>query len=381
MVNILHTIDSKNSGGAEWIFIELFRRLDKEKFNSFAAVEKEGWSETQLRKLNFNPIILKSQGAFNIKYLLDIIKIIKKYNIDIIQSHLFGSNVYCSIAGIICNVPVISTFHGHIDIDKNDKLLRYKFSIINKGSKRIVFVSDHLKNYYLQNTNVRKNKTLTIHNGIDTSHYIRKKNNDIRNELGLSDKHILIGSIGNIGEAKGYDILMKAAASVNIIRPECRFIIVGDQSNSLYYDLLKLRLELKMDKVVYFLGFRHDVNIILNNCELFVLPSISEGLSIATLEAMSCGIPVVATKCGGPEEIVKNGVNGLLVNASDVQSLTDGILNMLENEQLRRTCIENAQERVCMLFSLEAMVNKYEKCYRDAAINKKQGNSDKKMYK
>lgn len=366
MINVLHTIDSKNSGGAECIFIELFKRLDKEKFNSFAAVEKGGWTELQLRKLNFYPMTLKSQGAFNIKYLLDIIKIIKEYNINIIQSHLFGSNVYCSIAGIICNVPVISTFHGHIDIDKNDKLLRYKFAIINKGSKRIVFVSDHLKNYYLQNTNVMKNKTLTIHNGIDTSHYMRKKNTDIRKELGLSDKHVLIGSIGNIGEAKGYDILMKAVASVNIIRPECRFIIVGDQSNSLYYDLLKLRSELKIDNVVYFLGFRHDVNIILNNCDLFVLPSISEGLSIATLEAMSCGIPVVATKSGGPEEFVKNGVNGLLVNANDVQSLTDGILNLLENEQLRKTCIKNTQETVSKCFSLEAMVNEYGKCYSDA---------------
>ncbi len=367
MLRILHTIDTTGPGGAESVFINLTRLIDREKYDLKAVVGGMGWVYNQLINNGLDPIIIPAKGSFRFLYLYKLIYIIKKYRIGLIHSHLFGSNVYCSLAGMICNIPVISTFHGYVDASSQDKLLNLKFRIINGGSSRIIFVSEHLKRHFAQTTHVSMRKSEVIYNGVDFITFGSQKNSNIRDELGLDKDHILLVSIGNIRKAKGYDILIRAAALVISKRPECKFIIAGDQSGDLYPQLLDLVNSLVLDRSIYFLGFREDVKELLKNSNIFVLSSTSEGLSIATLEAMSCGIPVVVTKCGGPEEIVEQGVNGVLVNTGDYHSLADGILCMLENEQLRKSCIRGARELITRKFSLNTMVMQYEECYRECA--------------
>ena len=149
MVNILHIIDTSGPGGAETIFIELVTHFNNEKYRSYAVVKREGWVTKTLRERNIEPIIIDNKGSFNLFYLLKLIYVIKKNRINILQSHLLGSNIYSSMAGIMCGIPVVSVFHGNVDINNNEKYLSLKSKIINKGSTHIIFVSEYLKNHLL----------------------------------------------------------------------------------------------------------------------------------------------------------------------------------------------------------------------------------------
>jgi glycosyltransferase involved in cell wall biosynthesis len=363
MISVLHTIDTKGPGGAETVFINLVNKLDGNIFKSYAAINGPGWLCDTLRKNKKEPIFISSDGRFSFKYLHSMIKIIKQNRIDIVQSHLLGSNLYCSLAGLICRVPVISTFHGYVDAKSNDKLIAIRSRLINIGSRKIVFVSDHLRNYYEKIYGISYKKSLTIYNGVDTSKYSPIKDNSIRKQLGLKKNHILIGALGNIRPAKGYDVFLKAARQVCEENPDCRFIIAGNEGEGILQEkLLKQRTELFLDDKFFFLGFKEDSAKILNNFDLFVLPSISEGFSISTIEAMACGLPVMVTRSGGPEEIVTHGKNGILVNCNS-KDIAIAIIDLIKNEELRIKIEEHAFNTAQTKFSLKAMIENYQNIY------------------
>ena len=362
MINILHTIDTTGPGGAESVFLQLIHGLDKERFRSFAAIPGKGWVYDRLVKGGLTPMFINASGSFSVRYLLQLIDIIRRHDIDIIQSHLFGSNVYCSLAGMICRRPVISTFHGFVDAEKRDRFLKIKFSLINRGSKKIVFVSEQLRKHYLGMHGLNEGKAVTIHNGVDLAAYSRSGRGEIRKELGLGRDHVLIGSIGNIRPAKGYDHLLRAASLIAKHHPECRFVIAGQGSGALYEGLLRLKKELGLDDKVHFIGFRDNIHDILSDLDIFVLPSTSEGFSIVTLEAIASRVPVIITRSGGPEEIVDKE-SGILVSPGNEQELADAIGKMIADKRMRIRVVRNAYDIVQKKFSLQSLVEKYEGLY------------------
>jgi len=363
MIRILHTIDTTGPGGAETVFIKLVKGLNSAQFQSFAAIRGPGWVCDALHKNGIEPIFVQSKGSFNLKYLFELIKVIRKYRIDIIQSHLLGSNLYCSLAGMVCRVPVVSTFHGFVDLSYEDRLMPLKRRIINLGSEKIVFVSDRLREYYIRNFGFSPFKSITIHNGVDTSVFHPKRDDSIRKEIGLDPKNILIGAVGNIRPAKGYDIFLRAARLIHEKQPECRFVIAGQGSGALYDSLLILRKELELERVFFFLGHREDAAQVYNNLDIFVLSSVSEGFSISTIEAMACGIPVVVTRSGGPDEIVQDYKNGIIVNFNEVD-IANAVISMVENIEVKRDGSIYTYEEILNKFSLSRMIEMYQNCYK-----------------
>jgi glycosyltransferase involved in cell wall biosynthesis len=357
MIRVLHTIDTTGPGGAETIFINLVKGLDPNRFKSFAAIRGPGWVCDSLRKHQIQPIFIYNRGAFSFKYLHEMIRIIKKYEINVIQAHLFGSNLYCSMAGMITKRPVISTFHGYVDASSREKMLPLKKYIINRGSRYIVFVSNHLKRYYIDKLGFAEEKSVTIYNGVETSIFFQKKDNSIRKELGIEDEHILIGAVGNIRPAKNYDLFLKAAKLIHNQNKNTRFLIAGQGSGKLYNEIIKLRKYLGLEDVFFLLGFKEDIATLLNNLNVFILTSSTEGFSISTVEALACGLPIVVTKSGGPEEIVEIHGNGMIaeINEIDISSKVLKILQDLKENKRYDNEITSADK-----FSLQNMVNSYQ---------------------
>lgn len=362
MIRVLHTIDTTGPGGAETVFINLIKGLDSNHFQSIAAIRGQGWVCDTLRKQGVEPIFVNSRGGFNLGYLRDLIRVIRRYKIDIVQSHLFGSNLYCSIAGLICRVPVVSVFHGFVDTKEGERLLPLKTRLINRGSRKLVFVSDRLQDYYVKKLGFSASKAVTIYNGVDTSVFYPKKDEGIRKELGIEKENVLIGALGNIRPAKGYDVFLKAAKLIHDKHPECRFLVAGQGSGELMDSLLRLRKELDLEEVFFFIGFKPDAAQVLNNLDIFVLPSVSEGFSISTIEAMACGVPVVVTRSGGPEEIVENGINGVLVE-SGPEDIAKGVVSLIEQADLMDDLKVKALAEVEEKFSLRAMIEQYRLYY------------------
>ena len=339
------------------------------RFISYAVLPCKGWLYDKLIEARITTKFIDSKGSFNFSYLMQLIKAVRLFKPDIIHSHLFGSNIYCSIVGIITGVPVISTFHGFVDADRNDRTLKLKLMLLNLGSKKFVFVSKRLQTHFIHNLKINSKKAVVIYNGVDTSRFRQGRNNRLRDELGLTPQEIIFGSIGNIRPAKGYDILLQAAARVKQIDRHIRFVVAGEGSGKLWGKLKSLQKELDLADTVFFLGFRENTVELLQGFDYFVLPSISEGFSIATIEAMACGLPIIATRSGGPEEIIENNMNGILIRSGDPEALACSIDSLVRSPEksdgITACAIKTAENR----FSLKKMLHEYEHIYKNVVCN------------
>ncbi len=171
--------------------------------------------------------------------------------------------------------------------------------------------------------------------------------------------------MGNIRVPKAYDVLLRAFALVTAAVPEARLVIVGQPLAGLYEDLLEVRRSLGMEAAVHFLGFREDVPRILRALDVFALSSSDEGFSLATVQAMATGLPVVATRSGGPETIVEDGISGILVPPGDAIALAKGITDVIGARDRGVEMGRCGRERVLRDFSLRRMVERYAELYEE----------------
>jgi glycosyltransferase involved in cell wall biosynthesis len=364
MINILHAIDTSGPGGAETVFLDLIEGLDRRLFAPQVAISgKNGWLRQELIRRGVPTRTVTVKGSCNHRYLRQLLAIIKAERIDLVQSHLLGSNLYCSLAGALSRTPVVSTFHGFVDTRQSERFLPLKLRLVNSGSSRIVFVSDHLAAHYCRLAG-SSGKYRTIYNGVDLRRFTPGRDDSLRRELGIGPDELLIGSIGNIRPAKGYEYFLRAARRIADAQPRSRFVIVGEGAGEGLNRLQALRQQLGLQDIVHFAGFRADTANILRNFDLYLLSSISEGFSIACIEAMACGLPVVATRSGGPEEIIRDGDDGLLVPPSSAEALAEAVLHLLSNPERRREMAARATDMVARRFALQTMLDHYANLYR-----------------
>ena len=170
-----------------------------------------------------------------------------------------------------------------------------------------------------------------IPNGIDTDVFRPGSDTRVRERLGLSSDIPLVGAVGNVRGSKAYDILLRGFASLRKHVPNAQLVIAGDTADPGFSELEGLRDTLRLGNSVRFVGFVEDVPEFLRSLDVFVLSSRDEGFSLTTVQAMASGVPVVATRCGGPEEILQDGVSGLLVPSNDPTALAGGMERLLRD--------------------------------------------------
>jgi len=360
MTRVLHVIDTTGPGGAEAVFVELATRTQEAGFESLALVRGEGWVLDALRERGVPSRVLDARGSFNVKYLYSLIRLLGSERIDLIQSHLLGSNLYCALAALATKRPLVATFHGAVDFKANERFKSVKVALMNLGVSQYVAVSNSLKEA-LQLQNVRPIKVM--YNGVDERKYDRSRKHVLRQSLGLERSTLLVGALGNVRPAKAYDVLLKAARQVVESHPNVHFVIAGDDKNRQGAALRRLCLELGIEEHVHFVGFQPDTPSYLAELDVFALSSSSEGFSIATIEAQAVGLPVVVTRSGGPEEIVEDGVNGLIVDCCSPEQLASRIRLLVGNEGLRRELGRAGRESVRLRFSISEMVKRYQELY------------------
>jgi len=369
----LHLIDTTGPGGAETVFIQLADNIRSRNAKSLVVIRGPGWVEDNLRSCGLEPFIINVHGSFEIRFLLKLVKLIKQEKVDVVQSHLLGSNVYAAMAGILTRTPVVATYHGMVDINPNERFKWLKNVAMKCGIKRFVAVSNRLlKNIESQNLLV-PDKSTVIYNGVDIEKYgvERKKpstldsRQTIKELLALPEEATMIGSLGNIRSAKAYDVLIRAGEIVIKICPNVHFIIAGHMKEPLMSQLEQLVEELELKSRFHFIGFCNDSAKFLSQMDFFCLSSSSEGFSISTIEAMASVLPVVVTKCGGPEEIIIDSSMGSMVQTGNPQELANELIRLIENPEQASSLAVNARKRVENAFSLDKMVDSYNEIYKN----------------
>jgi glycosyltransferase involved in cell wall biosynthesis len=270
---------------------------------------------------------------------------------------------YVLIPSRLAQIPLhIHTIHS---------LAKYDTSFVFRGLNKIAFKHLGVIPVSISKEVARSVKatygveSVVIYNGIPISDYLREKRK--------SDEFIRILNIGKFKKAKNHPLLVDAFSKAYKEMPNLKLVLVGD--GSLRRKVENKVKELGLEDAVLFLGWRSDIPGILADCDIFVLSSDWEGLGIVLIEAMASGKPIVATNVGGIQEVVEDGVTGILVPSRNPEALAKAILRLAKDDKLRKEMGEKGREKAIKEFDIKIAVNNYERLYLQNLERKRQWRS------
>jgi glycosyltransferase involved in cell wall biosynthesis len=366
-IKILHVCETGGIGGAETVLLNIVSNLDSDSFDSSVLLFRSGWLYDKIIARGIDISVMKTAKSFDLSLIWRLWRKIISDKIDIVHSHLPDSNVYCAIAGRLAGVPVITTYHGKLRTHRGLSTVgKLKYFFIRHCASKIISVSDYLKNELHSYAKMPLKKIATVYNGVGFDQLDSQfETEKLKRKIGILDGERVVGIVANMRSDKGYEYFIKAARLICEGIPQTKFIVVGEERSDIKTMMEKEIGQSCLRGKVLFLGFREDISALLNIMDIFILSSTSEGLSIATIEAMAIGIPVVATRSGGPEEIVEDGKTGFLVPIRDDIALAEKALQILRNPELARAFSKEAKNHVRGKFNIENMIKQYETIYRD----------------
>lgn len=364
-INILHLCETFGTGGAENVMLNVAAELNSDEFKATAVLFGEGWLSENLRRKGVEVKIVETSGSYDLGLLKKLFSIIRDNQIELVQSHLPDANAYASLAGALASVPVVATYHGQVAKTENYfSSTNLKLAAVKKFSKAVVAVSHYLEDELTQLGRIDRNKIEVIYNGVDWTDFETEVDRSAkRRELGIEPEDRLVVMVANLAVEKGYEFFVRAAKKIASQINKAKFLIIGEGPRFLKEMIEQEIKENQLVDRVRPLGYREDVVEILKVSDLFMLSSISEGLSIATIEAMGVGLPVLVTASGGPEEIVTNAQTGLIVPIASAEALAEAALILLTDNRLALEYAGNARVHVLSKFGLRPMIESYANLY------------------
>ena len=337
--------------------------LDSSRFRSVVCLFRPGWLGDACQQAGLSTHILHIKSAIDVGWARDFSRLLKTEGISVIHAHEFTSNTYGTLVGKLTGIPVVATIHGKNYYTEQFKR-RAAYRFVSRAAK-MVAVSEDLKKFIAEQVGIPSRRIKVIYNGVESPQRFDEPHiQSVKRALNLMKWDHLIGSVGSLYPVKGQIHLIRALPAILRVYPRTGLLLVGrgDLAEELKAEAVRIRVE----EHVQFLGFRSDIPVLLNLMDVFVLPSLSEGLSMALLEAMAAECPVVATRVGGNVELVEEGVTGYLVPSENSDLLGHRVIDLLRNKEEARRFGRCGKERVREKFSLAGMVNAYQECYCDA---------------
>lgn len=357
---ILYLSTSSGPGGAERVISNLAASLDPKRFRTILCLFRPGWIQERSESRGVCTYVIPTQGMTDWRWALRFKRLLREEQVDLIHSHEFDANVQGTAIAALSGIPLVATVHGkNYFWEKLRRRLAYRW--VSRRAT-MVAVSQNLKQFIVEQAGVLSDRIKVVYNGVDAlPHCDRTDVEQCRRELGIPDSDHIVGVVGNLYPVKGHQYLIGGIRAVLKKCPNTSFVFAG--RGQLEPELKDQVHRLGLEKRVHFLGLRQDIPRILAMLDVFVLPSLSEGLSMAILEAMIAGKPVVATQVGGNPELVLNGKTGFLVPPRDSQALASSLVTLLTTKALAAQFAEKGKCRAEGQFSLETMVRAYQALY------------------
>ncbi|MFC2091763.1 glycosyltransferase [Elusimicrobiota bacterium] len=371
-IKVCHVLNRLDVGGMENGVVNICNKLDRNVFLPIICCIKGGGDMIQRLREDVCCEILNFREGKSLLRLFAMAKYFKKIRPDIVHTHGWGA---CSFDGIVgakmAKVPVIiNGEHGTFFLKWYQIIIQ---KILSKLCDITLSVSESLQNEIVSNIGISESKIKVIPNGVCievfTGIYDTKNlKEELAKDFGITikDESFVIGCIGSLKPLKNQMMLLKA---VNIIKTnrhsnKCIVLFIGDGPDR--QSLEQYVVNEKLQEYVYFLGIRDDTPQLLSLMDILVSTSISEGMSNVFLEAMSSKLPVIATKCEGAKELIRDGVNGFLIELNDVMALSNKFGLLLNDEILLKKMSYNARQFICANYSIQKMVSAYENIYENS---------------
>lgn len=348
-------------GGAETLLLDITEKLQARGHEVATIFAESGWLADEFARRGWPVEVIRLTNATGLFRLPRLMQRFRSLRAEIVVSHGARVNLFGAMAASAVGIPNVSIEHNVDDWRTNDSWLNRVDSLIARMNDHRIAVSSAAAHAMIAATGLPKEKVTVVPNGIDVDAVVSRRiqRTLAREELGLSPDRIAIATVARLAPQKGHQYLLEAAKSIVKHAPQAVFVIVGD--GPLRSQLEAQVRDLALEPWVRFLGVSDNPIRVLSGCDVFVLPSLWEGLPIALLEAMAMGLPCVATDVGGVKEVLSNGQSGFIVNPKDETALANAIVDLCSDESLRVRIGTAAFKRVLDHHDIGALISSYER--------------------
>lgn len=347
---IAHVALQLDVGGMEKLLVEFARHADRDQFELlFVSLGGRGLLAEDIEALGWPVIALEASEGLSAKLLWRLMRVFRSWNVDIVHTHNSKPLIYAGPAAKLAGVPhVVHTRHGQRfqASARANRLFRFaarfahRFVCVSKDSARLSAAEG-----------IPEEKISTIWNGIDIAKF---------RYAGPACGGPAV-MVGRLSPEKDVETLIRAVPLVLHERADFQVEIAG--GGPCLAGLQELARSLEVVQHVRFLGEVRDVAGLLGRASMFILPSLTEGISLTLLEAMARGLPVIATRVGGNPEVVAEGETGFLIPTQSPVDLTEAILQLVGDAELGRRMGWAGRQRAERLFDVRCMVADYESLY------------------
>jgi glycosyltransferase involved in cell wall biosynthesis len=362
---VFHLITELSTGGAQTALLRLLTGLNCDRFSPAVACLYNGDKVVaqEIRQLGIPVIDLGMTAKWRWDAFWRLYHLLRRERPTILHTWMFHANLPGRVLGRLAGVPIIITSRRNENIGgpMRERLNRWTARL----DDRVIAVCELARQAEIERARVAPEHVVTIYNGVDAEQFSATNEQAavrIRRTLSIPLDAPLLGAVGRLHPQKDFTTLLAAVAQVKEHVPTAQLLLVGD--GELRDDLEAQAHLLDLSATVIFAGHRTDVPDILSTLDVFVLPSLWEGMPNVVLEAMATGLPVVATAVGGTTEVVVDGVTGLLVSPRNPDMLAQAIIRLLHDPDLRRKMGQAGQRRVEQYFSLKETIWQTELLYR-----------------
>lgn len=366
---VLHLITRLPVGGAEKVLVDVVRRLDPARYESLVCcIQAKGELAAELEKSGVRVLCLDRMQSkrFDWRAVRDLTRLLRTERVALLHSHLYHANLYGRIAALLARVPAVATVHNVYTRSKLHRRLLNR--LLAQATARVIAVSDEIRADLIAQDRIDRRKVVVIHNGIDVRRVESTLTHEqARERLGIGENELALGCVARLEQQKGHRFLLEACAALKqdaALGPRLRLLVVGD--GRLRGDLETQARALGLASSASFLGTRQDVPDILRALDIYVMPSLWEGLSIAMLEAMAAGLPIVISDVSGAAQALGDNEHGVRVPPGDAAALADALRSLARDPGRRRALAVSARQRVQERFSIDAMMSQLATVYDDA---------------
>lgn len=353
--------------GVQRVCLDELQRLDASRFDRYLICRESGPLTEEAERLGIKCLYISSlKREISIKddvqAFFNLFRIFRKYRFDIVHTHSSKTGVLGRVAAFCARVPkIVHTVHGFSFPAAKSHIDRLIYLVMEWIGVRcgdvLICLHNTDKDIAISQLGAKNKQIIVLPNGVDIEKFrpsIEQEKQIVKNRLSIPSKSIVVGMVGRLWKQKNPAALLQSAIDIISVRQDVHFIFAGD--GEMMSDIKDKISKLNYDNRIHMLGWQANTADILHGFDVFVLPSLWEGMPLAILEAQASGLPCVVSNIQGNNHLVSDGKDGLLFSLLHQHELTEKLLQLINNSELRASMGHSARLKVVEKYSIEKRI-------------------------